>query len=201
MKAIILNGPPRSGKDTLLVELEKYFAESHKDKHFEPFSYKRVLCEGVGTRYGVDPLEVWEINADADSKDKPSKLFGGKTVREALIYESENVIKVDLGEHGVAIKTFMRLSDKLKQSKVNSAQVVIATPDGGFNAEVDALCNHFFLKREDLFIVRIDREGKTFAGDSREYINNPNIHVINDGTPEDLFRKVKYSLDLFLKSD
>lgn len=184
MKMIVLNGAPRSGKDTMLNVLR-----TAQDKgvfgsaRLIPFSYKRVLCEGVAKRYGMTPQEVWDLNTNTDTKDLPDERFGGKSVRQALIYESEDVIKKEHGEDGVAIATFKRLQEDYGDD-LNDA--ILVSPDGGFESEMVAAQNFFGISREDIFLIRMLRDGCTFKGDSRGYINNPNLTIDNDGTIRDL---------------
>ena len=51
--------------------------------------------------------------------------------------------------------------------------------DGGFNNEIKSLMNDFGIRRKDVTIVRVDRKGCSFAGDSREYIHNPDLMLTN----------------------
>ena len=181
MKMIILNGPPRSGKDTFLKILKAVFMDDLPTDTLIPFSYKRVLCSEVAKRYNVSPQFIWDLNADTTKKDLPQEMFGGKSVRECLIYESEEVIKRQLGEDGVAIRTFQCIVDDHKDSgNVNDLQdCVLVTPDGGFASEMLAAQQFFGISRRDIFLIQFHRAGYTFEGDSRSYIPNPDMIVMN----------------------
>lgn len=186
MRVIILNGPPKVGKDTFAVMINEGI--DLKAKVLKQYSIKWVLCVEVGKRYGLDPKQVWDINADPLLKDKPNKLFGGKSVRQALIYESEDVIKVKYGEQGVARLTYENLLDEIEDGACDFDNLVLMNADGGFNSETKAMQSFFGIERSDMFIVRIDKPGHTFAGfkDSREYLENPDLCINNDSTLDQL---------------
>lgn len=173
MKVLIMNGAPRSGKDTMVDEIARKL-KGKKDVIY--FSVKHILCLGVAKRYGVSPLHVWKLNSDSLTKDDPSDIFEGKSVREALIYESEDVIKVEHGEQGV-IELATNDLINVYGDKLNDA--VIVCPDGGFNSEIPVIRKNLNIPRDDLFITRILRKGCSFKGDSREYIKNPNKIIWN----------------------
>lgn len=180
MKIIITNGPPRSGKDTMCGLIR----EGITGCDLIQLSYKNTLYVGVAKRYNLSVDAVYQLNADTAIKDEPSSLFGGLSVRQALIYESEEVIKKDYGEHGVAIKTFELLKQRYSSERLKNA--VLICSDGGFNSELYAAYRHLGLGVQDVFIARMERAGCSFAGDSREYIHNPDIIIDNNGGKEDL---------------
>ena len=174
MKLIITNGPPRSGKDTLC----NLIRENITGHDLIPMSYKKTLYIGVARRYGLSVEAVFEMNADTLIKDEPSPLFEGKSVRQALIYESEEIIKKKYGEQGVAIQTFKLLEEEYGTERLKNA--VLYCSDGGFNSELHAAYDYFGICVRDVFIVRLLREGCSFDGDSREFLNNPDIIIRND---------------------
>ena len=187
MKVIILNGPPKVGKDTFLNLIHSDKGVKFKeDSLVINFSYKWTLCEEVAKRYGVTPQYVWKENLDTIGKDIPSVVFSGKSVRQALIYESEEVIKVQEGDTGVAIRTFKNIKEKTADHQLKN--VVLLSADGGFNSETNACLDFFGLDRKDMLVIRIDKPGHTYErfNDSREYIDNPDIKIQNDGAIEDL---------------
>lgn len=174
MKIIITNGPPRSGKDTMCGLI----LENIIDHDLIPLSYKRTLYVGVARRYGLSVDAVFQMNADTLIKDEPSSLFGGKSVRQALIFESEEVIKKKYGEQGVAIETFKLLQEEYGTERLKHA--VLYCSDGGFNSELFAAYEHFGIGVEDVYILRMLREGCSFAGDSREFLKNPDVVIHNN---------------------
>ena len=180
MKIIITNGPPRSGKDTMCGLIR----EGITGHDLIPMSYKKTLYVGVARRYGLSVEAVFQMNADTLIKDEPSSIFGGLSVRQALIYESENVIKKKYGPQGVAIQTFKLLEEEYGTERLKNA--VLYCSDGGFNSELQAAYDYFGIGVKDVYIVRLLREGCSFKGDSREYLNLPDIAISNDGTIDHL---------------
>ena len=174
MKIIITNGPPRSGKDTMCGLIR----EGITGHDLIPMSYKKTLYIGVARRYGLSVEAVFQMNADTLIKDEPSSIFGGLSVRQALIYESENVIKKKYGPQGVAIQTFKLLEEEYGTERLKNA--VLYCSDGGFNSELQAAYDYFGIGVEDVYIVRLLREGCSFKGDSREFLNHPDLVISND---------------------
>lgn len=186
MKLIIMNGPPRAGKDTFLDLLMEDGALEFNDHLVIRYCYKHTLCDEVGKRYGLTAKEVWDLNANTLTKDLPDPRFGGKSVRQALIYESEEEIKKKEGEAGVAIRTFTNIKEKFAEHQLKDA--FLFTASGGFNSETQAAMEFFNIERKDMFIVRVDRTGYTFeaVNDSREYLKDPDLAFRNDHTIEDM---------------
>jgi len=186
MKMIILNGPPGGGKDTFMDLLKAEDGLDTKGKILVPYCYKWTLCEAVGKRYGLPTMAVWDINATRALKELPNEKFGGKSVRQALIYESEEVIKKQYGETGVAIQTFENI--KRDYHDFDFDELILLTASGGFNSETTAAFEFFNTTRKDLFIVRIDREGCSYeaVNDSREYLKDPDLAFRNDYTIDDM---------------
>ncbi len=98
--------------------------------------------------------------------------------RNELIYQSENIIKVEHGAGGVAVRTAQNIIDNIHGYE----HKLFIFSDGGFNIEVETLMKVLDIERKDLTIIRIDADGCTFDGDSREYIHNPDYTVFNDKT-------------------
>jgi hypothetical protein len=194
MKMIVLNGAPRSGKDTFLNLINLLFGDNTETKVLTPFSYKDVLYSGVARRYGLTAEEVKILNADTITKDDPSPKFKGKSVRQALIYESENVIKKTFGASGVAMSTFnsLDMDFMLSCDTVKDSDRILITADGGFQEELDLAMEHYEMTRKDIFLVRMLRDGCTFDKDSRSYLENPDLVVDNNGSKADLCKYIPY---------
>lgn len=202
MKMIVLNGPPRSGKDTFLKLLKAVFMDDLPTDTMIPFSYKWVLCEGVARRYGVTTQAIWDLNANTLTKDKPKKLFGGKSVRQCLIYESEEVIKKELGENGVAIKTFQNIKDDIDLLNIELEDCVLVTPDGGFEGEMRYAMDFFGIPRYNILLIQFNREGCTFEGDSRGFISNPDMIIQNvEGDKVELTRYLRRVQEFIGRTD
>lgn len=191
MNVIILNGPPGCGKDTLANQLTKVINNSVSSR------FKNVLYRRMAEKHNLELGYVIAMCNDRDLKDIPSELFEGLSPRQELINISENEIKVKYGQEGVATKTLMDMLDI-----EDYGRKTFVFSDGGFPAEVSLLKR--VLKRYGLvnfILVRINKDGCTFEGDSRNYIDNPNIVITNNEDESHLeeAERGKPMLEQFLK--
>ena len=171
--AIILNGPPGSGKDTIaqLLVQETAFGKAER---FQQFEFKHELYRCTAEYFQVELDDFITQATDGNWKEKiwpPLSHYSNKgnlirtfTPREALIHVSEDIIKPS---HG---------ADYFGQAAVRSvlaAQAANAVfSDGGFKEEIRPLIESC----DRVFIFHLCREGFTFDGDSRDYIiDYPNI--------------------------
>ena len=158
--AIILNGPPGSGKDTIaqLLVQETQFAGVDK---FQQFEFKHELYKCTAEYFGVE-LDVFiEQATDRVLKEMPyhpltvytskGNLVRTYTPREALIHVSEEIIKPSMG------------SDYFGQAAARAvigAQAANAVfSDGGFSEEIKPLIESC----DRVFIFHLCRDGLTFS--------------------------------------
>ena len=158
-KIIILNGPASIGKDTIGCALAK-------DYGCIPTSFKRPMFEIAASILGARALSKF-ITAydDRDQKELPHDFLGGKTCREFMIWISESVVKPLFGnqQFGKLMSEHIQLCDE---------GFSFVCTDGGFPEEVIQLVED----GHDVTVVRLFMEGKTFAGDSRDYIRIKESH-------------------------
>ncbi len=201
--AILLNGPKLCGKDSAIDYLIKE----------KEFPLIRKECKGklhILTQqfFCISATNYWEIYNDRDLKEAPCAEFSIPTtnlhklavfcprvssflvalpnklpekvclsIREAMIYVSEVVVKPNFGMNyfGVA-----RASDLEPWS-------VYIDGSCGFAEELPPLIEE--LGQENILLLRIHREGCTWEGDSRSYIEDgvldKTIDIYNNGTEEE----------------
>ena len=174
-KIIILNGPAGVGKDTIGNALAA-------DYNCIPTIFKRPMFEIAASILGARTFSKF-ITAydDRDQKEQPQSFLGGKTCREFMIWISETVVKPLFGnqQFGKLISEHIRLCDE---------GLRFVCTDGGFPDEVIRLVED----GHDVNLVRMFMDGKTFAGDSRDYIrikeshfpdykkyNEHDVHLVN----------------------
>lgn len=182
-KVIILNGPPRSGKDTIGT-----FAAD--DWGFATLAFKepmyRIAADTVGMSY-----EDFMFNYETDGwKDTKVKGWGGKSVRDLMIAISETYIKPFFGEDYFGRK----VAEKMEKMSPYVAHYIMT--DGGFFAEVDALVKAGI----DVYVVHMFRDGCTFEGDSRDYIDHPEVTTLmleNNGTIEEALEELTRMLSAY----
>lgn len=179
IKLIIFNGPPFSGKDTGADSVFQlpYFRFTATGVRAR---FKNVLYETTAEDYGLD-LEDWvRICNDVVLKEQPMDYLNGKTPRQVLIHKSEEDIKKQYGDEGVAIITATRLKDRIKDID----HPVIVFSDGGFNCEIKPLMDILGITRDQMLIIRCHAEGCNFDNDSREWLLDFDHDVYNAMTAE-----------------
>ena len=175
MRLILLNGPPRSGKDTAATAIIganiPYFGRQAPVR----FGMAQHLKEATHALYGHPDrrFDYYE-----ETKDIPNADFFGLTPRQAYIAVSEKLMKPLHGED-----VFGRIY--VRRIKTLFATCIIA-PDAGFAAEWNPVIAEYGAENLLLIQVYADKRGKTFKGDSRSYIHLPGVEtraVTNDGEP------------------
>lgn len=152
--AVILNGPPGCGKDTI--------AEAMVERGFTHHMMKEALYAVTADFFNIDRTVFRELARNRVLKEVPTPLLKASgqvfSPRGALIYTSETIYKPRFGRD-----YFGRLTS-LDCARREIPRVVLS--DGGFAEEIKP-----FLELYDyVFIFRLQRDGFTFEGDSRNYL-------------------------------
>lgn len=187
MRIILLNAPARAGKSTAA----KMLAAGRPGRAVIGFSYhlKRMVH---GIYFGK---AGWEMDPDVfdGCKSEPQDVLDGMSWRQAYIHYSENVIKPLHGKEWFGAQ-FVRAAKE-------SGADLIAVPDSGFVQEAERTVREF--GRDNVRLIRIYREGKTFEGDSRSYISlkhagvaENEIHNI-EGHPEVMRDQMERLIQVF----
>lgn len=151
---IILNAPPRAGKDTIAKIIDEQYGLPVVSFKTPMFNIARGI---LGERDFKEFMAVYET----DRKDtQPLSILHGSTCREFMIWISESVIKPHFGK-----KHFGWLMADLLSEMEDDVDLTICS-DGGFPDEVEALINF----GHKVKLVRMHREGFDFSKDSRDYI-------------------------------
>lgn len=178
-KIIILNSPPMSGKDTIanlmmrnsLVDMQASFKKPLFD----------VACGVLGKRKFRAFMEAYN---DRRTKEIPFHFLNGKSPRQFLISISEDFIKPVMGDDYMG---------RYMADYVADAGADIVVSDGGFDAEIMPLID----AGHDVRVFKLYRDGYTFKGDSRDYINVPDGALeyslkLIDGDPEDAVKSIAF---------
>ncbi|GAA4647905.1 hypothetical protein GCM10023116_01670 [Kistimonas scapharcae] len=153
MKIILLNGPPRCGKDTLAELFIRCFGAAHA-------SFKKRLIEITLCIYGVS-REQWD--QWYEDKEVPRSALDGKSCRGALIYVSEEVVKLKFGDD-----YFGKAAAQESLNHLRDGYDYTIFSDSGFPEEAIPLCN--LVGPENVMVVRMHRGGTDFSNDSRRYL-------------------------------
>lgn len=160
-KIILLNGAPRSGKDTF----GKRFAKKHGGKVMKFAEPIKAACAAMycgGSRALFDSYDTPE------EKDKAHAVFFGKTTREVQISISEEYMKPLYGQDIFGHILSNSLDRDIQDERRAHSPVYFIT-DSGFDKEAFVLINRFGV--ENIKLIRLHRDGHTFKGDSRGYVN------------------------------
>lgn len=188
MKTILLNGPPRSGKDTIGG---LYTFSSKWRTKIEKFSapIKAALKE----TFSLTDKEFAFF--DNEWKDKPHPRLLGFTWRFWCIEYSERFMKIYGGE-----KVFGNMLAQKMASDTEYYDFTFIT-DSGFDPEAEALIQDY---PGDFYLFQLYRDGCDFSNDSRNYLKQSTKDLIsadrcftieNNGTVEELKYKIDNILD------
>lgn len=155
-KVIILNSPPNTGKDVAA----KLIAERTGCSHLE---FKATLHNIAMAITGLPRDKYFEIYNDREKKELPQPEFLGMSPRNMLIWISEDVCKPKFGK------------DYFGHPAANSVNLDKGAvfSDGGFPEEIKPLCDR--LGAHNVYVVRFTRNGATFEGDSRNYLQQEDL--------------------------
>ena len=158
-KIIVLNAPPHSGKDTI--------GNLVKDESPVPLrmmSFKAPMFEIALAMLGpVKYRQFIEAYNDRGQKEREQDFLNGKSPRQFMIWISEDVIKPQFGDQYFGV---------VMAEAVRDSRVPVVITDGGFPDEVKPLVS----AGVQVNICRLHRDGYTFAGDSRDYLNLEGYH-------------------------
>lgn len=155
-KVIILNAPPRSGKDTIQSLLVQ-------QRNIAPGIFKRAMFQIAAAILGESNYQIFMEYYESDQKDSAHlSILAGMTCREFMIWISEDVIKPKFGKKHFGMLAAEHFDDLEEQG---NGSVIVS--DGGFPDEVEALID----AGHEVIIVRMHRVGFDFSKDSRDYIH------------------------------
>jgi hypothetical protein len=202
MRVLFLNGPPSSGKDYLSgLIASRYEGAVLQEKIAEPLKAMahRIYQTMLGWRW--DHFDA-KNPAGVPIKDVPFPPFHGKTPREVYQAVSELYVKPFHGKKFFGERFVERL-ERLKIDPPHGTNLV-AVSDCGFPEEVAPLLDSDMTEHVD--VLRIRREGKTFEGDTRKYLDRMSVQAelqnpskirrvifhdfTNDGTDDENWNKL-----------
>jgi hypothetical protein len=161
---VIFNGPPGSGKD----EATGFFMKLG----FTHLSFKKVLFRETVDYYGVPYEWFMKDYNDRSVKERKEKALGGLSRREALIYVSEEYIKLLHGKDFFGVQVANSIQNGMDY----------AISDGGFIEELIPIINK--VGADNIVLVQLTREGCDYSSDSRRYFDGEVIeeYVLNHKT-------------------
>lgn len=160
MKIILLNGPPRSGKDTASLAIEEFLDVSNLPVIHEKLAWPNKAAFAAVWRARMDEDFNVEFYEEHKGEIVPEI---GVSFRQFQIDFSEAFMKPRYGQNIFA----KLLVGRIMRDRISDNQFVVVS-DCGFQIEVDALiASQLFT---DVLLIRCRREGCTYEGDSRQYV-------------------------------
>lgn len=157
-KVILLNSPPNSGKDFAATEINRITGAKHCE-------FKATLHNIAMSITGLSEKDYFNIYNDRGKKELPQPEFFGMSPRQMLIWISEEVCKPQFGER------YFGMSASNSLDLINGS----VFSDSGFPQEVFPLADK--VGAENIYVVRFNRGGSTFEGDSRDYLQEEDCPV------------------------
>lgn len=178
-RIILLNGPPRSGKDTAGNHIMDRFGATRASFADE----LKTRTHGLYGIRGVSPLHFEDV------KDQPLPEFLGLTPRQAYINTSELLLKQ---AHGKDVMGRLLLQNALV------CPGLYVAPDSGFVEEAHPIIEA--LGHENALLIRVHatKRGCTFTGDSRNFIGLARVKtydVHNDDFGDEAVARFKANVE------
>lgn len=179
---VLLNGPPRCGKDTGGRYLNEITPRSRVMK------FAGTLKRSTHMDFGL-PYELPD-DAFEKVKDQPHPAFFGQTPRQAYIDKSEKRQKPFLG-NDIYGRVMLRRMWRAYQQGIR----VFYMTDSGFAPEAVPVIEHIGAENHLLIRIHAEERGCSFANDSRSYIKLPGVpsyDVDNNGEIDDYLAQLRH---------
>lgn len=152
---IVLNGPPRAGKDTAIEILQDVIKDGDVYQFFRP------IKEMLHVELGLDvPHDHYELQKDDELLE-----FGGMTPRRAYIDKGER-LQAEFG-HSVLLDTYFEAI-----SSSNSPVLITTCGNDGEACEIASIFGN-----ENVLVIRIHKDGCDFSQDSRSWVTSPHLNL------------------------
>lgn len=161
-KVIFINGPPQCGKDTAKRFILSEFAG--KVRAYDMF---RPIAWAFQGMFDVDKA-TWTRNYEQWKTDGRGE-FLGYNLRPLMISFSEEWVKPTFGQ-----EAFGKLAVRALTGLTSCEMTIVSSV--GFFDEVQPIIKRF--GPDNCLLIQLSREGCTFDGDSRSYIELDNVTTV-----------------------
>lgn len=189
---ILFNGPPKSGKDTIAKLLREYI-DSQSEIPTHMLHFATPMRDMAMNLVGESGFQRYN-----EIKDLPQPMLkragidddGFDSIRQFMIGISEQFMKMRYGRDIWGRILLHRYAGNWW----GKLPAIVLIPDLGFTSEFNVVASATTPRR--VVIVQTHREGTSFAGDSRNYVEpSPysGVHKVtlrNDSTPQDALEKL-----------
>lgn len=181
-KMILFNGPRHSGKDTAADFVWSTYPNTMRFKLSGP------IKSAIAAMFELSSAQIAHLES---IKTEPTPLLFGRSYVETQINFSEMWAKEFFG-----VRVFGNLAARKIET---SASSLFVCSDSGFDYVAAPLLKHIGLS--NTLLLKLTRSGKSFDGDSRDYIDLPGVSTIwldNSGSVVDYHNKIKTVIDAWL---
>ncbi len=180
-RIILLNGPARSGKDSLANAFVRHAHDQGLKAEVTKFALP--LKEKAHALFGFagKPHDFFE-----NEKDVPQAYLYGKTWRQVYIAVSELLFKPMFGKDifGRLLVDEIEIIRKIAEVDGETDPDYFLVSDSGFLDEASVVVSRY--GAENIILVHLERDGYDFTGDSRGYINLPEVRTLKFNLGEKL---------------
>jgi hypothetical protein len=158
-KVILFNAPAKNGKDCSANYLGSILSTKFNETVIH-YKYTFPLKNMVHSMYGLNiPHDFFE-----NRKDEPCEELENRIPRQEYICVSEKLVKPAYGKD-----FFGRIGANVISKHIENNSFVVIS-DFGFKEELLPLASK--IDPSLVLCVQLEREGYTFEGDSRSYVNS-----------------------------
>lgn len=196
-KIFLVNGPPNSGKDAACSFLANTYKHNYHTLHT---CFKQKLWSLAAALYCIDEETFYTLATTRETKEvKIPTIKGMLSPRDMLIDTSENIIKPNFDKKYFG-HALVQYCDQQYYESYKEDKLVVFVSDCGFTDEILAVINDAQLKPDDVVLIKLVREGCSFANDSRSYVDLPegynNVYTVdNNGTIDEFNDNLMYIVD------
>lgn len=187
-KLILFNGPRHSGKDTAALHVAEILNAYH-------FKFSAPIKAAIKTAFNLSSQDVDYLES---IKTQPTPILFGKSYVEAQISFSEEWAKPSFGQDVFGRWAVNAIRDVQAKAYIRKYDLFVSS-DSGFACEAWPVIENLF-GVENTLLVRVYRQGKTFDGDSRSYIELPGVETVeieNNDSISDYHKRVISLVQLF----
>lgn len=180
-KLVLFNGPRHSGKDTAALHIAEVLNAYH-------FKFSAPIKAAIKTAFNLSSQDVDYLES---IKTQPTPILFGKSYVQAQISFSEEWAKPSFGQD-IFGRWAVNAIKNVQAESGNSKYDLFVSSDSGFACEAWPVINNLF-GVENTLLVRVYRQGKTFNGDSRSYIELPGVETVeieNNGSIDEYHKQV-----------
>ena len=159
LKVLILNGPPRSGKDTFAKLLQV-----KNPNKFARLKFAYPLKTAVHNSLGLGIRNFVDIERYDAEKDEPVLDFFGRHPRKIYMEFWEKFLVPNFGRE-ILGKVWLRIYEQMRLQYLDRCVVIT---DCGIQEELKPLLEHF--APGELMLIRLQRIGYDFT-DYRRYVS------------------------------